>query len=40
VAGQLFSLVAPGGPFAFSAILILPALWFAAQVRQRIPHRA
>ena len=40
VAGQLFSLVAPGGPFAFSAILILPALWFAAQVRQRLPHRA
>lgn len=39
-AGQLFSLVAPGGPFAFSALLILPALWFAAQVVKRTPRLA
>ncbi|MDB5467083.1 MAG: multidrug resistance protein [Phenylobacterium sp.] len=37
-AGQLFSLVAPGAPFAFSALLILPALWFAAQVRRLAPR--
>ena len=40
VAGQLFSLVAPGGPFAFSALLILPALWFAGQVVKRTPRLA
>jgi DHA1 family tetracycline resistance protein-like MFS transporter len=39
-AGQLFSLVAPGAPFAFSALLILPALWFAAQVRRLAPRPA
>jgi DHA1 family tetracycline resistance protein-like MFS transporter len=36
VAGQLFSLVAPGAPFAMAAVLILPGLWFAGQVRQRV----
>jgi len=40
VAGQLFSLVAPGAPFAFAALLVLPALWFAAQVRRRLPRVA
>jgi MFS family permease len=35
LAGQLFSLVAAGAPFAFSAVLILPALWFAFQIRGR-----
>ncbi|WP_308238113.1 MFS transporter [Phenylobacterium sp. J367] len=35
LAGQLFSLVSPGSPFAFAAVLILPAVWFALQVRQR-----
>jgi len=39
-AGQLFSHVAPGAPFAFSALLILPALYFAAQVRKRSPRLA
>jgi MFS transporter, DHA1 family, tetracycline resistance protein len=39
-AGQLFSLVAPGAPFAFSALLILPALWFAWTVIQRVPRLA
>jgi DHA1 family tetracycline resistance protein-like MFS transporter len=32
VAGQAFSLVQPGAPFALSALLILPALWFAGGV--------
>jgi predicted MFS family arabinose efflux permease len=40
LAGQLFSLVAPGAPFAFAALLILPGLWFAAQVRRRLPRLA
>jgi len=40
VAGQLFSLVQPGAPFALSAILILPALWFAATVVRRVPKLA
>ncbi|WP_293462503.1 MFS transporter [Phenylobacterium sp.] len=40
MAGQLFSLVAPGAPFAFSALLILPALWFAWAVIQRTPRLA
>lgn len=40
VAGQLFSLVAPGAPFAFSALLILPALWFAWAVIRRTPRLA
>lgn len=39
-AGQLFSLIAVGAPFAFSALLILPALWFAGQVVQRAPRLA
>jgi len=37
LAGQMFSLVSPGSPFAVAAILILPALWFAGQVRKRVP---
>ncbi len=36
LAGELFSLVAPGAPFAFAALLILPGLWFAFQVRKRL----
>ena len=36
LAGQLFSLVAPGAPFAMAALLILPGLWFAGQVRRRV----
>jgi len=36
LAGQLFSLVAPGAPFAMAAFLILPGLWFAGQVRRRV----
>ena len=35
-AGQLFSAVAPGAPFAMAASLILPGLWFAGQVRKRV----
>ena len=37
LAGQLFSL-AIGAPFAVAALLILPGLWFAAQVRRRAPR--
>jgi MFS family permease len=40
LAGQLFSRVAPGSVFAFSALLILPALWFALQVRARTSRPA
>ena len=40
LAGQLFSLVAAGAPFAFSALMILPALWFAGQVVGRMPRLA
>ena len=36
LAGQLFSMVAPGAPFAMAALLILPGLWFAGQVRRRV----
>ena len=36
LAGQLFSVVAPGAPFAVAALLILPGLYFAAQVRRRV----
>jgi len=36
-AGQLFSAIAPGAPFAMAAALILPGLWFAGQVRKRVP---
>jgi MFS family permease len=39
LAGQLFSL-ATGAPFAFSALMILPALWFASQVIGRMPRLA
>jgi MFS transporter, DHA1 family, tetracycline resistance protein len=39
-AGQLFSLVSPGAPFLLTAALILPALWFAGQVRHRVPNVA
>jgi MFS transporter, DHA1 family, tetracycline resistance protein len=35
LAGQLFSL-AVGAPFAVAALLILPGLWFARQVRRRV----
>jgi len=35
-AGWLFSAVAPGAPFASAALLILPGLWFASQVRRRV----
>jgi DHA1 family tetracycline resistance protein-like MFS transporter len=37
VAGELFSVVAPGAPFAMAALLILPGLYFAGQVRRRAP---
>jgi MFS family permease len=37
-AGQLFSLVSPGAPFAFSAALILPGLWFAWRVVKKSPR--
>ncbi len=40
MAGQMFSLVAVGAPFAVSALLILPALWFAAQLISRSPRLA
>jgi MFS family permease len=36
-AGQLFSLVSPGAPFLLTAALILPAMWFAGQVRKLAP---
>ena len=39
-AGQLFSLVAVGAPFVLSAILIVPALWFASEVVKRAPRLA
>lgn len=39
-AGQLFSAVAPGAPFAMAAALILPGLWFAGEVRKRVPMAA
>jgi DHA1 family tetracycline resistance protein-like MFS transporter len=35
-AGWLFSSVAPGAPFVSAALLILPGLWFAGQVRRRV----
>jgi len=40
VAGQLFSAVAIGAPFGFSALLVLPALVFAMQIRRRTPAPA
>jgi len=39
VAGWLFVL-APGAPFALSAVLVLPALWFAWTLIGRIPRLA
>ncbi|MDP3855477.1 MFS transporter [Phenylobacterium sp.] len=39
-AGQLFSMVSPGAPFALGCILILPALVLAFQVLKRVPRRA
>lgn len=39
-AGQAFSIVQPGAPFAISALLILPALVFAAQIVRRTPRLA
>jgi len=40
LAGQLFSHVAPGSVFAFSALLVLPALWFALQVKGKVARLA
>ncbi len=40
LAGQLFSLVSPGAPFAVAALLILPALGFAWTVIRRTPRLA
>ena len=40
IAGQLFSLAAPGAPFAFSALMVLPALWLAWAVVKRTPKLA
>jgi MFS family permease len=40
IAGEMFSLISPGAPFAFAALLILPGLWFAGQVRKRVPLAA
>ena len=38
-AGQLFSLVSPGAPFLLTAALIVPALWFATQLRRLAPSQ-
>jgi MFS family permease len=35
-AGWLFSSIAPGAPFASAALLIVPGLWFAGEVRKRV----
>ncbi|MDB5497877.1 MAG: multidrug resistance protein [Phenylobacterium sp.] len=40
LAGELFSVVAPGAPFAMAALLILPGLYFAGQVRRRVSRSA
>lgn len=40
IAGQAFSMVAAGAPFAISALLIAPALWFAWAVIKRTPRLA
>ncbi|MDX5330446.1 MAG: MFS transporter [Caulobacteraceae bacterium] len=40
LAGQLFSLVAPGAPFLLTAVLILPALLLAWQVSARVRDRS
>ncbi|THD81876.1 MAG: MFS transporter [Phenylobacterium sp.] len=39
-AGQLFSLVSPGSPFLLTAVLIVPATWFALQIRKLRPSPA
>jgi len=39
LAGQLFSLVAPGAPFALTAILILPAIWLCLQIMAMVTDR-
>lgn len=39
-AGQAFSMIQPGAPFAMSALLILPALWLARAVIRRTPRPA
>jgi MFS transporter, DHA1 family, tetracycline resistance protein len=36
----MFSLISPGSPFAVSALLVLPALWLAVQVKNRSPKLA
>jgi hypothetical protein len=40
LAGQLFSLVSPGAPFAVAALLTLPALLMAWTVVKRVPRLA
>lgn len=40
IAGQTFSLISPGAPFALAAFLILPGLWLAGEVRKRAPQVA
>ena len=40
IAGQTFSLISPGAPFALAALLILPGLWLAGEVRKRAPQVA
>lgn len=40
MAGQAFSLITPGAPFAISALLVAPALWFALAVVKRTPRLA
>ncbi len=39
LAGQLFSLVSPGAPFALTALLILPAIWLCLQIMRIVPDR-
>ena len=39
LAGQLFSLVAPGAPFALTALLILPAIWLCLQIMTKVADR-
>jgi DHA1 family tetracycline resistance protein-like MFS transporter len=40
LAGQMFSWFSPAAPFLFTAIMILPALYFATQIRHRVPDPA
>ena len=40
LAGQLFSLISPGAPFALTALLILPAIWLCLQIMARAPARS